>query len=30
MFGEAYEFHLQNQADGVEVQVSVPFRENGS
>jgi two-component system LytT family sensor kinase len=30
MFGEAYQFSLQNQADGVEVQVSVPFRENGS
>jgi two-component system LytT family sensor kinase len=30
MFGESYQFSLQNQADGVEVQVSVPLRENGS
>ena len=30
MFGDAYQLDLRNQASGVEVLVSVPFRENGS
>ena len=30
MFGEAFQLSLRNQAAGVEVLISVPFRENGS
>jgi sensor histidine kinase YesM len=30
MFGEAFELSLRNEAAGVEVLISVPFRENGS
>ena len=29
MFGDAFEFSLRNQDAGVEVLISVPFRENG-